>query len=72
MTKITLYDNNEILRTDLENLTFSCVLNCKRLNRQYSILGKVEGDLYTHVIQISCALLGYNCIVTGRWQYQKI
>lgn len=72
LDKVTLYDHNFVLKKNMENLSFSCVLNCKRLNRQYSILGKVEGDLFTHTVQISCALVDFNRIAVGKWQHQKI
>lgn len=72
LDRITLYEHNAVIKKNMQKLSFSCVLNCKRLNRQYSILGKVEGDLFTQTVQISCALVDFNRIVVGRWQHQKI
>lgn len=72
MTKVTLYDHNYTFTTNTEDLTFTCILNCKRLNKQYSIIGKIEGDLLNQTIQINCALVDYKRIVVGKWQHQKI
>lgn len=42
------------------------------MNRQYSIIGKIEGDLTTKNFEISCMLLSFGKIVVGKWNYQKI
>lgn len=72
MDKVTMYDHNFYLTKNFETLTFSCVLNCKKLNRQYEIIGKVAGDLMNQIIEISCILVDSNGVVIGRWQHQKI
>ena len=69
--KFTLYDHNYHSRIDLEKLTFNCIFNCKRINRKYTIIGQIEGDLLDKNIQISCSLMNLNKIVCGKSHFQK-
>lgn len=35
MTRISVYDNNEVFEIDELNLRFNSILNCKKINREY-------------------------------------
>ena len=72
MENFTLYDHNYFSKVDLEALTFSCVFNCKRMNRQYAIIGKIEGDLFARTIQINCSLLNFTRLYVGVCKHHKI
>ena len=72
LKKPTIYNHNTICKIDYQNLSFSSVFNCKKMNRKYSIITKIQGDLVTRSIDLSCLLLSFGNIVAGKWNYQKI
>lgn len=72
LDKFTLYDHNYFTKVNPSTLTFSCVFNCKRLNRYDSIIGKIEGDLISRNVQINCSLIGFTRLFTAKWHNQKI
>jgi hypothetical protein len=72
LEKFTLYEHNYVYDIDEEAQTFNCLLNCKRLNRLFSTVCQIEGDLKAGQINISCRLLDQEHIIHGQWEYQKI
>ena len=72
LDKFTLYDHNYISEINEKDQTFTCTLNCKRINRVYSTICQIDGDLKIGLINISCRLLDQDHVVHGQWEYQKI
>jgi hypothetical protein len=70
--KVTLYDHNSTIKIDEINQSFTCLLNCKKLNRTLSTICKIKGEFKKCLVVISCLLINQQGLVGGKWQFEKI
>ena len=72
LRKMQLHDYNSVWDVSPSGLTFTCLFNCKRLNRAFSTVSKMEGSIPEERIAIECRLLDQEHEVHGVWTYQRI